>query len=468
MENCRRNPWQKAMARTFTLGECLGWWSVTLLIGIMGAHFYRSSEYGIVLCAVGMLMFHFTSSAWKSYAIAFFLFWGAFEWASTAHLLAFTRMRMNMPWMRGSLILFVVGAVTALGGVYAAARGKALKEKSKQDPRSAGRDDHALFQGVVFIAVFLLLFLIRQKSPINLLLLERFAPALGAVQIFFASWYAAFVAGKLINPRTSRKTRRRIWLLFAAVFFVQFGLGLLGVDRMLMTGKLHVPIPGFIVFAPVFRGDMSMMPILAGIAVLLAGGAWCSTLCYFGGFDSLAAGKGPVRPAPAWLGTAMRYGRPFVLLAGIAVALALRAAGIQSYTAVGAALAFAALSLGIMLFVSRRYSGMAHCTAFCPFGLLVSLLAKASPWRMRVSRDCNHCSACEKVCLYRAIDRESREKGVTRARCSMCRDCVGVCAKKAVTVHATLLPQSCAHLAEPILVGIVTVLHTVFLTVARV
>lgn len=442
--------------RSFTPGQSLAWLGLVLAIGVMGAHFYRSGEYGIALCVGGMLVFLCLASAWKQYAVAFFLFWGMIEWGDSALSLAAMRMQMGMPWMRGAAILAAVGLVTGLAGKYAFARAKGKDTEGST----------ALFQGLVFMASFLVLFYLRQAAKMEFFLLERYLPLLGSVQLFVVSWYGAFLAGKLVDRRSTRKFRRIAWTLFGTVFFAQFFLGLMGVEGMLLTGKLHVPIPAFIVFAPIFRDSMSMMPFIVLAATLLAGSAWCSMLCYFGPFDSVAAGAKGVKPYPKSFTFLLRWGRIIVLVTGSAAALGLRALGIELSVAVGIAVGYGIVSLVIMAAVSRRYSAMSHCMTFCPMGLVVNVLGRISPWRVRVDKEsCDNCGACEKICKYSAITPESRAEGKTLLRCSLCRDCITVCRNQALYIRCPgLSPRS----AWVVFTGLTTVLHVVFLSVAMV
>lgn len=442
--------------RSFTLGQSLAWVGLAIAVATLGAHFYRAGEYGIVLCAGGMLFFLCANSAWKQYAVAFFLLWGMLEWGESAYALAKFRTQLGLPWVRGGAILIAVALVTGLAGRYAFSR--ARDKDSGPSP--------AFFQGIVFMATFLALFYLRQSVKMNFLLLERYLPLLGSVQIFLAAWYAAFIGGKLVDPRQSRKTRRVVWLVFGIIFFAQFFLGVAGVDRMLLTGKLHVPIPAFIIFAPIFRDAMSMMPVIVLVATLLAGSSWCSMLCYFGPFDALAAGGKAVRPYPAFLRAALQYGRLFILVTGSLAALGLRAWGLSTSGAISIAVVYAVLSLLIMAVFSKKYAGMAHCTTACPLGLLANILGRLSPWRVRVSTSsCDNCGACDKICKYSAITPESRARGKTLLRCSLCRDCISICKNKAIFLYFPGLSPQAAWLA---LVGLTTVLHALFLSVAMV
>ena len=447
-----------SLGKTFTLGQCLAWLWGSLILVLLGAHFYRASDYGMVLCVVGMLVLFCSTASWKRWAVALFLLWGMLEWSVSACTLAQVRMTIGMPWMRGALILSSVAIVTGLTGIVVARQAKRLaREKEEAD---------AFFRAIVFMAVFFCLFLMRRFAPLDFLLLERFFPKWGGVEIFFAACYGSFVAGLLADDRKARKVRPRLWMAFTCIFFVQFALGLLGVGQMLLTGKFHVPVPAFIIYGTVFRESFNVMPFIVLVSTLLLGSAWCSMLCYFGPFDVLASQGKALKPLSPSLGKVFRWGRGVVLVSGVALTLLLKRAGIDTATAVSVALAYAALSLLLMATLSRRYGGMVHCTAFCPMGLLVNLLSRLSPWRMRVdSAACNGCGACEKVCRWRAITADSRAQGTVLLQCSLCRDCISVCHREAIELRCGNLSK---EVSGRVFVGFLATLHTVFLACAMV
>lgn len=443
---------------SFTLKQCLGWWAGSLALLLLGAHFFRGGDYGLSLCALGLLLFNCGFSAWKNFAVAFFLWWGALEWGRTACELALFRSHLGQPWLRGFLILSFVASFSAFSGFYAYCRAGALVSPDER---------HYLFKAMIFMLVFLSLLLIRSQAGPGLLLLERYFPW-GSAQLFFAAWYAAFIGGLLLDSDKKGRARRKIWLAFGCVFFAQLILGLAGFEKMLMSGRLHLPVPAFIVLAPVYRGEISLfMPLLLLVSVLLAGGVWCSFLCYFGCFNAAvgtAVSNG--QSVPKWLAFGFKCGRPSVLLAGVSGALILRLAGAGIGVSLAAAALFAAVGLWLLFGVSKKYGGLVHCTAFCPLGFIVSILAPLSPWRIKVdAASCDGCGACEKACAYRAIDASSRKKGGSNSRCSMCRDCLNVCRKKAISVWNPLIP---ARFRLPALVAVSTVLHVLFLNLARV
>ena len=116
-------------------------------------------------------------------------------------------------------------------------------------------------------------------------LTERFLPGWAPLHILLAGFWASWVASRLGDRDAAPRTRLFIWRLFSVAFFVQLALGLAGYGLFLMTGNLHLPVPGMILAAPLYRGGGLFMPILFGVSVLLAGAAWCSHLCYFGAVE---------------------------------------------------------------------------------------------------------------------------------------------------------------------------------------
>ena len=445
-----------SFGRWRVVNRVLGGVWVALMLLTLAAHFYRGGDYGLALCTLGILLFASRDSAWRHHAAAYFLFWGMLEWGESTWRLARLRFMMDQPWLRLAAILLTVAVLTGLAGKYLlnrARRADALQAQAQ-----------ARFKGGVFIITFLLLFYLRHTAGMDFLLLERYFPALGGVQIFFAAWYAAFIGGQLAAPRQSRRVRRRIWLIFGAVFFAQFFLGCMGLERMWLSGTPHIPVPSLIVLGPLFRNAFSMMLVIVPLATLLAGNIWCSSLCYFGALDALAAGRKGVRAYPPWLRAALRYGQPALLLAGILLALGLRAAGASDLAAAAIALAFAAFSLLFMVLASRKYHGMAYCTAVCPMGFVTRLLGRLSPWRVRVDTSrCDDCGICEKICKYQAITSASRATGKTLSRCTLCRDCIGSCTEKAIFIH---FPGLAPGRAWTFLTALTVVLHVLFLSVA--
>ena len=62
---------------------------------------------------------------------------------------------------------------------------------------------------------------IHVKIDPPLLLLERFWPGWGMLEVLALSVYAAFVTKKMLDVRQAPLWRKRIWLFFSIVFFAQ-------------------------------------------------------------------------------------------------------------------------------------------------------------------------------------------------------------------------------------------------------
>lgn len=136
----------------------------------------------------------------------------------------------------------------------------------------------------VFLFTFSILALVQLKLTYHpIILLERFISGGGWFEITVIAFYGAFVAYKMQIPLNVPKWRRITWTIFSFVFFSQLIIGLLGVDKFLMTGKLHLPIPMMILAGPMYRGHLSVMTILFLSTIILTEPAWCSQLCYFVG-----------------------------------------------------------------------------------------------------------------------------------------------------------------------------------------
>lgn len=295
-----------------------------------------------------------------------------------------------------------------------------------------------------------------------MLLLERFFPTFGWLEIAGLALYAAFITEKMLDPAQSAKWRMRIWTLFSVVFFGQLAIGLLGVDQFLMTGKLHLPIPAIILAGPLYRAQGFFMPILFVSTVLLVGPAWCSHLCYVGAWDGLAA-LGIKRPKkmPEWRHAA-RVG--FLLLV-TGAAILLRMAGASSLLATILGAGFGIAGVGVMIFVSKKMGVMTHCTTICPIGILANWIGKLSPFRIRIKNGCTECRACSRVCRYDALkieDIRRRKPGLT---CTLCGDCLHSCHDGWIEYRFFRFKPDTAR---KLFIVLVVSLHAVFLGVARI
>lgn len=330
------------------------------------------------------------------------------------------------------------------------------------------KNNHVKKEGVTGAVVTMLvtgalLSLVQVMVRPPLLLAERLLPGGGWLQVVLAALFGGWLYLKMFDRAKRAVWRRRIWLLFSVVFFFQLALGIFADTVFLMSGKLHFPIPGLIPVGVFYRGEMSFMPFLFLSTILLSGGAWCSQLCYFGAWDSLAAGKNGKRQG---IKPGTRAGiRWTVLAVFILVALGLRLFHVPViYASLIAAFAGVA-GVGIIVLVSRGRKIAAHCSTYCPAGTLVSYLKYISPWRFRVNDRCTRCMACARVCRYDALPWESILKGRPAVNCTLCGDCLAVCRHGALEYRFWGLSPLAA---ERLWLGTTLVFFICFLSIARV
>ncbi|MGE4296724.1 MAG: 4Fe-4S binding protein [Desulfovibrionaceae bacterium] len=424
--------------------------AAALAFALLAAHAMRVGAYGGVafwLLAGGLAM---GRAAWARLAAAGLLAFGMFFWFDLGWRLAQVRMAFGQDWWRLGGIMGAVALATATASVWLARDG--LARRNSGDAARA--------------AAFLLtvggLALATVKTPLTVLMADRFLPGAGWVEVFGLGVYAAWATGAMRDPVRAPLIRRRIWSVFTLVFFGQLVLGLAGAERFLMTGTLHLPVPALIIAGPLFRGDGYFMLILFAATVVLVGPAWCSHLCYIGVWDNWGAmAKARPKRFPRW-----RAGvRWAIALLVFGTAVGLRKAGVSMGVAVWLAAAFGLGGVALMATWSRRMGAMTHCAMYCPMGLLASLCGRLHPWRMRMLSGCTQCGKCALVCRYGALTKADIERGRPGMSCTLCGDCVAGCPHGQL---AYAFPGLSAATARTVFIVLVVALHAVFLGVARI
>ena len=314
----------------------------------------------------------------------------------------------------------------------------------------------------VFLLTATLLFFVQWKTDPPLLLLERFFPGGGWIQILLASSYGALVASRMQDPVKVAAWRKYTWLAFSVVFFSQLILGLLVSESFLMSGKLHLPVPMMILAGPLYRGHISVMTILFLSTVLLSGPAWCSHLCYFGALDNLAASRRPgLKPLKnAW---SLRIS---VLFLVVASALLLRFLKVAPLPATLAAGGFGLTGLAIIIAWSRQQGHMMHCIRYCPIGTVVNLVRHVNPFRLEIDRtSCTTCMACSPACNYDALKKEDIRSGKPGITCTLCGDCLSSCHSRSIRYRFLRMdPERARRLYLFITIG----LHACTMALARI
>ncbi len=313
----------------------------------------------------------------------------------------------------------------------------------------------------IFVFVTSILIIIQLVANNPLLLLERFINYGGWMEIPFIAFYGAFLGYKMQDPKESSRWRLRSWTVFTIVFFTQLALGLIGFEKFLMTGQLHLPIPIMIVSGPIFRGEITIMVFLFISTIILSGPAWCSQLCYLGAVDGLFAQKN--RPKKK-----LKYKLAFkstILFLVIFVTLTLRMFDLSPLASTIIAVYFGVVGIIIMAWLSRKRGSMIHCLMYCPIGTLVNLLKYINPFRMEISDNCTSCMKCTPLCRYDALNIEDIKKGKPSYSCTYCGDCLAECKPDAIKYKLFNLSPAASRNAY---LFITISLHAIFLAVARI
>ncbi|MCP4571563.1 MAG: 4Fe-4S binding protein [bacterium] len=419
---------------------------------LLAAHHSRAGETGLIGLWLTVPLALLLRRRWADLALQTVLVAGAAEWMLTLRNFVVAYESMGKPAGRMTLILGAVALFTLLSAALLSTKGR-RRRLPADDPWGAGLAAF-LLAGVLLVTVQLV------TDPAGILL-ERFLVAGGWWEGAVLAFYAGWLADRLREPRRIKQLRPRVWLVFSMVFFTQLLLGLAGVEKLLMTGKLHLPVPALIAVGPLFRGGGLFMAILFAVSVLVLGPAWCSWLCYIGAWDDRAA-RARRRPAtlPRWR-TPARLG---ILAVVMAVAFALGRLGVSSVTAGWLAAGFGLVGVGIMAVWSRRSGHMVHCTLWCPMGWLATRLGKVSPWRMRIAESCTDCGACTPACRYDALYPADVLARVPGEACTLCGDCVSRCPTASIEYR---LPKVDPTRARMVFFVIVAAWHAVYLGVAR-
>jgi ferredoxin-type protein NapH len=313
-----------------------------------------------------------------------------------------------------------------------------------------------------FAITFLFLSAIRMNVSMQMLVADRFSQGTGWIEIAMVSVYAAWVFMHMKDPRKVAQWRKGTWLLFTAIFFSQLILGLVADKRFLMTGNLHLPVPAVILAGPLYRMQLSFMPLLFLSTVLITGPAWCSHLCYFGSLDNWAASGKKLRNKPIKNKKLIKHTFLFLF---ILVALLFNVMGVSNLVATLSGLSAGVLGLAIIFFISRRKNKMFHCTQYCPVGTMVNYLRFVSPFRMRISDSCTTCMACTLKCRYDALNLENIKQRKPGMTCTYCGECLSACHQQSIQYRFLWLrPEAARNLYLILTIS----LHASFLVLARI
>ena len=428
---------------------------VIIFIEVLAAHFSRHNISSLTFFTLFFPLLFFFKKEWVKKAAVFFLVSGFFEWVRTTYVLTMIRLENHLPFLRMIIILVVVAFLTLLSGLVF--KTTTLREKFSESKNTANMSFSA------FVLTSIVLVIAMAKSPVDILLLDRFVPGSGGVEVLLLATYSAFVAEWLFTSKKIDRIRSKLWLFFSVVFFSQVVLGLLGVSKFLMTGKLHLPVPAMIVGGPIYRGYGFFMPVLLVITIIFVGPAWCSYLCYIGAWDNSLARKTKI---PKSFSVKYRFIQAFILIFVALIAYLLRVLGVNWIFASILGGLFGIVGVGIMIFISRKLGVLVHCTTYCPIGIITTVLGKLNPFRIRINRDtCTNCMACTLACRYNSLTPENVKNGKAGFFCTLCGDCITACPH--TSIDYTFYNKFTIN-ARKVFFVLIAVFHSVFLGVARI
>ena len=294
-----------------------------------------------------------------------------------------------------------------------------------------------LIMGAVVTIFLLLLFFYVFRSGILGTRLQKPVPALGASALF-ALGLGRWSPISLIGEETLASAFAVIYLLagtlLAAVVWKSRAM-----SRKVAVGTVMMSaLFGFIILAPLmpmeFPGIVSIatsgqtlapgiIGILAGIGlVLLVGRTFCGHLCPVGSVQELAwnvpGKKIDIRKT--------RYLEVF--RAGVFVVTVIGAlwyVNLMEYTGIYDFFSLT-LSTGLVVFLVLLLLSVfiyrPVCRGICPFGLLFSIPAHFSLYRLRRTGACISCRKCEKACPAHVAGKDSSKR-----ECYLCARCTAAC-----------------------------------------
>jgi polyferredoxin len=163
--------------------------------------------------------------------------------------------------------------------------------------------------------------------------------------------------------------------------------------------------------------------VLGGIALALAvGRTFCGHACPVGAVQELAHAA-PVQKHVVKHPRRLEALRAGVFVASVVAALSL--VNLMAYTGVYEFFSLTA-SIGLAVFAGLlALSAVVYrpvCRGLCPFGLLFSLPAHVSRFRLRRTGACIDCRKCEQACPAGVAGRDSSKR-----ECYLCGRCIDSC-----------------------------------------
>jgi polyferredoxin len=301
-------------------------------------------------------------------------------------------------------------------------------------------------------------------SPDPLKLIPNFVPYIIANILFFLMLYTA----------KTDKYRAILFIAMAICFPVGFILDLYETrgNFMILTYEdmaqghtpfCHVAIPQTLIPA-IFKGEIifpgsiskegysiaGMFVMWLGITLVL-GRAWCSWVCFWGGWEDGCA-RLCKKPKVKNITRKWTY-LPFAILLAIILLSAVTLSpqycwwlcpfkAVSEFVEPSSMMVviqtgiFFVIFFGLVIVLPILTKRRTQCSFLCPFGAMQSFTNKISPFNVRIDTEkCVGCKRCIQVCPVFSLTDDSLKTGRPTMTCVRCGKCVDVCPEGAISYH---------------------------------
>jgi len=294
-----------------------------------------------------------------------------------------------------------------------------------------------LLIGILAGGLIALLFFFAFRSGILGVRIPRAGPALAGAALF-ALGIGEMITFPLLGEETMASAFAVVYLLAGTVLAAWVWKSRYMSRKIAVATVAISALFGFVILAPlmplefvglvsVVTSGQTMAPgivgILAGIGlVLFVGRTFCGHLCPVGSVQELAW-NAPGRKIDMKKTQYLEGLRLAIFVAIVAGALfyinLIDYTGIYEFFSLTLSVGFVVFLLFLVLsvFVYRPV-----CRGICPFGLLFSIPAHFSLYRLRRTSNCINCRKCEKACPAHVAERDASKR-----ECYLCARCTAVC-----------------------------------------
>lgn len=182
------------------------------------------------------------------------------------------------------------------------------------------------------------------------------------------------------------------------------------------------------------------------ISSLLFGMVFCGSLCPFATIQEILYNlvhrkkKLPKHTLSFKVDQRARYVKYVVLLTALIVSVLLGNGSAASLEPFLTLFSLKGTLLAWALVVLMLLAGMVYfrfwCKYLCPVGACLGMIARISPFKIVLGKNCNHCAICDRICPTEAIHMDEQKLPVVDyPECILCGKCVHNCPKETLSLR---------------------------------